>query len=74
VQTNLLKGLELAHRVVKASDLLRLQSVLQLLMSGRPMRATHENANLHRSIEHPHFKSNRWNERSCWRDAAQLEN
>jgi hypothetical protein len=43
-------------------------------MSGRPMRAIHEYANLHKSSKHPHFNSNRWNERSCWRDAAMLEN
>jgi hypothetical protein len=57
------QGLEVARRVVQAADLLRLQIVLRLLMSGRPMGAINEYADIHRASKHPHFKPQRWNER-----------
>jgi hypothetical protein len=52
-QKALLAGLERGRQAVKVSDLLRYQSVLRLLMSGRPMLSLREMADLLRTSNHP---------------------
>jgi hypothetical protein len=68
----LIAGLERGQQGQRASDLLRYQSVLRLLMSGRSMLSLLEMADLLRTSKHPHFKPNKWNRRQGWRDGEQL--
>jgi hypothetical protein len=58
---------------MQASEVLRLQSILRLLMSGRPMLTIMDSAEVMRFSSHPDFKPAMWNTRQGWRDAKRLE-
>jgi hypothetical protein len=61
MQEALVAGLEQGGQGQRASDLLRYQSVLRFLMSGRSMLSLLEMADLLRTSRHPHFKPKKWN-------------